>query len=70
MIAPLQTTGCLAAVLATLVTLTLCVRFLAYGPEEIPLYLIRAFATILGFNFGTRTIDSGRHRADTRDDKA
>lgn len=68
-IARLQTTGGVAAVLATPVTLTLCVRFLAYGPEEIPLYLIHAFATILGFYFlalGLSTqVDTGRTRATT-----
>jgi hypothetical protein len=61
----LQTPGGVAAVLATLITLTLCVRFLLHGPENAPEYLTHAFATILGFYFGTRTVrDVRRSRED------
>lgn len=46
----LQSTGGVSAVLATMITVSLCVRYIMHGPEEhTPEYLTHAFATILGF---------------------
>jgi hypothetical protein len=63
-VARLQTTGGVAAVLATMVTLTLCVRYLIDGgSSHAPEYLTHAFATILGFYFGTRTVRQDSRRS-------
>jgi hypothetical protein len=65
----LQTAGGVAAVLAALITVSLCVRYVTHGPDEHPPeYLTHAFATILGFYFGTKTVARTRSTRDVVDD--
>jgi hypothetical protein len=46
------TTGGIAGVLAIIITITLCGRYISHGPEEIPQIFTNALTTIIGFYFG------------------
>ena len=44
--------GGIAGVIAVIITVSICARYVKHGPEEIPQVLAYALTTILGFYFG------------------
>jgi hypothetical protein len=55
--------GGIAGVIAFLITITICIRYISVGPEEIPQILTYSLSTIIGFYFGAGVGGSGRRRA-------
>jgi hypothetical protein len=47
------TVGGMAGAIAIIITVAICGRYLAHGPEEVPQILSNALTTIIGFYFGT-----------------
>ena len=47
------TVGGIAGMIAIIITVTICARYIQYGAEPIPDILTYALATIIGFYFGT-----------------
>lgn len=50
------TVGGIAGVIAILITLTICARYVQYGFEPIPEVLSYALTTVIGFYFGTGVV--------------
>jgi hypothetical protein len=48
----LLTFGGIAGVIALMISISICVRYVQHGNEEIPDVLVYALTTILGFYFG------------------
>jgi uncharacterized membrane protein YfcA len=51
--ARILTVGGVAGLIAIMITLTICARYIMHGPEEIPQILSYSLSTIIGFYFGT-----------------
>jgi hypothetical protein len=47
------TVGGVAGIIAVIITMAICGRYLKKGPEPIPEVLAAALTTIIGFYFGT-----------------
>jgi hypothetical protein len=45
--------GGIAGVIGIIITGTICARYFAHGPEEVPQILTYSLTTIIGFYFGT-----------------
>jgi len=54
----LLSTGGIAGLIALMITIAICVRYVGYGEKEFPQILTYALSTIIGFYFGAG-VESG-----------
>jgi len=52
--AQILSVGGIAGVIGIIITGTICARYFAHGPEEIPQILTYSLTTIIGFYFGSK----------------
>lgn len=55
------TVGDIAGVIALVITISICVRYVQYGAEPIPEVLTYALSTIIGFYFGAGVSKASPH---------